>query len=423
MMDLLRNRGFALLWGGRFLGLLGDWALRTMLLIWVYQLTRSGLAVSMVGVAEALPLLVLAPLAGVFVDRWHRAYTMAGAVLARAVLVLPLLTVTTRAGVGVILGVTVLANAASQFFMPAASAAVPVVVDQEQVGQANSLLSLVSGSITVIAPGAAALLFAGAGPHGTVVTIAALYVVATLVVLFVPAGRPVGMGQETPPVVREMRAGLRYVRRSSLLVALISMTFVGMLGVGALSVLDVVFVTRALHLRAATVGLLLTSNGAGILAGGIAMSMLSARLTRSYHWLLGGATLMAGLGYLAYALAPTLPAAAVVLFVVGLAIPPLSVAALTMVQLATEDAFMGRVMSLLNSGMAVATIASMACGGVLTDLFGVRQVIAGGAVLLMAAGLLALRLIRTTPTRQRRPAADAADAAAAPVPELVDIAR
>ncbi len=421
-MDLLRHRGFVLLWCGQFLGFLGDWTLRTMLLIWVYQLTRSGLAVSVVGVAEALPLLILAPLAGVFVDRWHRAYTMAGAVFARAVLVLPLLTVTTRADFGVILGVTVLANAASQFFMPAASAAVPVVVDQEQVGQANSLLALVSGGITVIAPGAAALLFAGVGPHGAVVAVVALYALATLVVLFVPAGRPVGRGQGAPSVVREMRAGLRYVRRSSLLVALISMAFIAMLGVGALSVLDVVFVTRALHLRSETVGLLLTSSGAGTLAGGIAMSMLSARLTRSYHWLLGVATLVAGLGYLAYALAPTLPIAAVVLFVVGLSFPPLTIAAMTLVQLVTEDAFMGRVMSLLSTGMAVATIASMACGGVLTDLFGVWQAIAGGAVLLMAAGLLSLRLIRTTPTRQRRPDADA-DAAATPVPEMVANAR
>jgi len=67
------------------------------------------------------------------------------------------------------------------------------------------------------------------------------------------------------------------------------------------------------------------------------------------------------------------------------------------------------------SVVGVATIASMA-GGVLTDLLGVRPVIAGGTVLLAATGLLSLLLIRTTPTHQNRPAADAA---AAPVPELV----
>lgn len=418
-MEVRHDRGFALLWCGQFLSFLGDWALRTMLLIWVYQLTRSGIAVSVVGVAEALPLLLLAPLAGVFVDRWHRAYTMAGAVLARAVLVLPLLTVQTRANFGVILGVTVLANAASQFFMPSASAAVPVVVGQERIGRANSLLSLASGGTAILAPGAGALLFAGFGPHGAVGILTALYVLATLVLLFVPAGRPLGRGQEAPSVAREMRAGLRYVRRSSFLVALIGMAFVAMLGVGALSVLDVVFVTRALHLRSATVGVLLTVSGVGTLAGGIAMSLLSARLTGRYHRLLGSACIVAGLGYLAYALAPTLLAAAVILFVVGLALPPLSISAMTMVQLVTEDAYMGRVMSLLSTAMAVATIASLASGGVLTDLFGVRQVIAGGAVLLAASGLLALLFIRATPTRQSRPAEDTA---ATPAPGLVDMA-
>jgi hypothetical protein len=78
-MSLLHNRGFVLLWSGQFLGILADWSLRTAVLIWVYKLTRSGLAASLVGLAEALPLLALALVAGVFVDRWSRAYTMAGA--------------------------------------------------------------------------------------------------------------------------------------------------------------------------------------------------------------------------------------------------------------------------------------------------------------------------------------------------------
>ena len=59
-MSLLHNRGFVLLWSGQFLGILADWSLRTAVLIWVYKLTRSGVAVSLVGLAEALPLLMLA---------------------------------------------------------------------------------------------------------------------------------------------------------------------------------------------------------------------------------------------------------------------------------------------------------------------------------------------------------------------------
>jgi len=141
-MNLLRERGFALLWIGQSLSSLADWALRAVVLIWVYALTGSGVAVSVVGLAEALPLLLAAPFAGVFVDRWNRAYTMAGAVVARAIVLLPLLTVNGRANVPIIVAVTLFANVAAQFFMPAASAAVPVVAGPERVGQANSILSL-----------------------------------------------------------------------------------------------------------------------------------------------------------------------------------------------------------------------------------------------------------------------------------------
>ena len=396
-MGLMRNRGFVLLWAGQFLAVLADWSLRTALLIWVYSLTRSGVAVSLVGLAEALPLMVLAPVAGVFVDRWSRAYTMAVAVLARALLALPLLAVHSRADLPLILVVTLLINAASQFFMPAASAAVPVVVGPEKAGQANSLLQLINGGIAVIGPGAAALLFATIGPHGTVITLGALYIVAAPILALVPARRPAEAGAASTSVLTEMRDGLSYVRRSRLLLSLIGVAFVAMLGVGALSVLDVVFVTRALHQRSEDVGILLTASGAGELLGGIAMAAISTWAARRYHLLIGAAVVANGAGMIAYALAPTLQVAAGVLFLVGSAFPPILVSFMTMVQLETDDAYMGRVMSLVSTGMAVASILSMTAGGALTDLFGVRWVIGGGAIVLIAAGILSLLTIRSTP--------------------------
>ncbi len=397
MIELARNRGFALLWAGQFLTILADWSLRTMVLIWVYALTRSGVAVSVVGLAEALPLLLLSPVAGVFVDRWDRAHTMAGAALARVALLAPLLLVTNRAGLPVMLLVTVLANAASQFFMPAASAAVPVVVGPERAGQANSLLSLVNGGIGAIGPGAAALLYGRIGPHGTVLVLGALYVAAAPILLAVPAPRPADAGGARTSVATEMRDGLRYVRRSRLLVSLTLVAFVAMLGVGALSVLDVVFVTRALRLRSETVGVLLASSGVGELLGGVVMALLGAWAARRYHRLLGLAMAAYGLGLVVYALAPTLLAAAAVLFLVGAMLPPILVSFMTLIQLTTDDAYMGRVNSLVNTGLSVAIIASVAFGGVLTDVFGVRQVIGGGAILLVISGVLALRVIRSTP--------------------------
>lgn len=402
-MSLLRTRGFVLLWSGQFLGILADWSLRTMLLIWVYGLTHSGVAVSLVGLAEALPLLVLAPVAGVFVDRWSRARVMAISVLARAALILPLLTVDGRAGFPMILVVTFFANAVSQFFMPAASAAVPVVVGPERAGQANSLLSLIQGAIGVVGPAGAALLFAAVGPHGTVYVLIGIYLVSSPILAMVPAPRPPDDGTERATVVAEMLDGLRYVRRSRLLVALTIVAFVALLGVGALSVLDVVFVTRALHLPSEDVGALFTASGIGQVAGGIVVALLSGWIAGRYHLLLGAAIIVNGITLVGYALSPSLPVAVLVLLASGLSFPPLIVSFMTLIQLSTDDAYMGRVMSLVNTGMAVALIASMTCGGALTDLFGVRQVIGGGAAMLIVAGVLSLAIIRATPAPRLEP--------------------
>jgi len=93
----------------------------------------------------------------------------------------------------------------------------------------------------------------------------------------------------------------------------------------------------------------------------------------------------------------------------------------TMIQLSTDDRLMGRVMSLVSTAMAVASILSSAAGGVLTDVFGVRQVIGGAAALLIAAGALSLMVIRTTP-RARVEDIDEPAAAIRSLP-VADIAR
>jgi MFS family permease len=77
-----------------------------------------------------------------------------------------------------------------------------------------------------------------------------------------------------------------------------------------------------------------------------------------------------------------------------------------MVQWVTDDAFMGRVNSVINTSMAVMMIVSLISGGALTDLFGVRQVIGGAALLFVASGTLSLLLIRVTPVPRHAPIED-----------------
>lgn len=377
---------------------------RAAVLFWAYGLTGSGAAVGLVGVAEAVALAVVAPFAGVLVDRWSRAHTMAAVVLVQAVLLLPLLGVRDAGGLSLLLAVTFLVNAASQFFVPAATAALPVVVGRAEVGAANGLLQTATSLVLLTAPALAAGALATVGAHNLVLGLIALYVVSSPVLFLVPAGRPVRDDAGRPAFLLELRAGWRYVAGRPNLLALAAVALSATMGTSALGVLDVVFVTQALGGPPELAAVLLTATGAGHLVGGAVVALLGPRLSGRYHRLLGVAVGAEGLAVLAYALAPALAPAAAALFVLGVLYLFAGVSFVTLLQLGTADAYLGRVMGLVTTGMALAAILSASVGGVLADVVGIRQVLGAISVCLAVVGLLALLLIREAPERQ--PTAD-----------------
>lgn len=228
----------------------------------------------------------------------------------------------------------------------------------------------------------------------------ALYVVSSPVLFLVPAGRPVRDDADRPAFLPELRAGLRYVAGRPNLLALAAVALSATLGTSALSVLDVVFVTRALGGPPELAGVLLTATGAGHLVGGAIVALIGPRLSGSYYRLLGVAVGAEGLAVLAYALAPALAPAAAALFVLGVLYLFAGVSFVTLLQLGTADAYLGRVMGLLTTGMALAAILSTSVGGVMADVVGIRQVLGAISVCLALVGLLALLLIRETPDRR-----------------------
>src|SRR6476661_6462987 len=116
MLTTLFQRNFALLWLGGLISLAGDWMLGIALPIYVYQLTGSALATSLMFIAETLPRILLGSVAGVFADRWERKRLMVITNLLLAVGLLPLLLLQSAAWVWVVYLVGFAEAAVSQFF-------------------------------------------------------------------------------------------------------------------------------------------------------------------------------------------------------------------------------------------------------------------------------------------------------------------
>jgi DHA3 family macrolide efflux protein-like MFS transporter len=87
----------------------------------------------------------------------------------------------------------------------------------------------------------------------------------------------------------------------------------------------------------------------------------------------------------------------VALFIVGWMVTPLQAMLQTIVQTAATDATRGRVVSLLQASLSTASVVSMAIGGVLGDLIGIRTVYAGAAIIVAGAAVVAFLMFRGAP--------------------------
>src|SRR6476619_5348377 len=72
MLRALRHKNYGLFFGGQSISLIGTWMTRIATSWLVYRLTGSALLLGLVGFAGQIPSFLLAPFAGVLIDRWNR---------------------------------------------------------------------------------------------------------------------------------------------------------------------------------------------------------------------------------------------------------------------------------------------------------------------------------------------------------------
>jgi hypothetical protein len=248
---------------------------------------------------------------------------------------------------------------AAQFFQPAASAATPVVVGSAHLGQANSLLSYVNSIVGIVGPVAGALLFTSWGPQRTVAVVCALYLCAAPLLSGVPAGRAPTLDMATTALAAQVAEGVRYIWHTPILRYLVGNAFVFCLGYGSLNVLNVVFVTRALHQPQGLVSALYVATGAGALGGSTLMTICSSWARGRYHLIISWGMVANAGAVLLYAVAPTLPAALAAVGLAGFVYTLTVISYITLMQLRTPDSLMGRVMSVLYMTIATGMIVSL----------------------------------------------------------------
>jgi len=408
MVAVLRQRNFALLWFGQLISLTGDYVLIVALPFYIYQITGSALATGIMFLVQALPSLFLGSLAGVFVDRWNRRWTMIVADLARAGILLLLLFVHSRDLLWVIYAVALIEQIISQFFIPAKGAIIPNLVEEQHLMPANSLNSTADAITRLVGPPLGGALLALFGLSSVVLVDSASYLISGIMILLIlmpsrsmesetEQQRGISQPQQIATtalanVWREWLAGLRLVIQERLLTALfVALGFI-MLSQGIINVLIVVFVKAALHGNASTFGLLITFQGVGMLLGSVLVGQWGKRLSPAILLALG--TVPGGVILWVILNVPNIFVTFALMAVLGVLVVSFFITEQTLLQNGVADEYRGRVLGAYTTTSSLLLIIGIGCGSVLGNSLGVVGAldIAGG--LFAVAGLVAFMMLR-----------------------------
>ncbi|HRW10744.1 MAG TPA: MFS transporter [Caldilineaceae bacterium] len=399
--QLLRNRNFLLLWLGQVISAFGDAVTNLTLLILVNTLTGSTAAIATLTILIAIPQVTVGLLGGVFADRWDRKRIILASDLVRGVLVLGFLLVDSAQRLWLLYALAFVQAAVGTIDNPARGAILPQVVPKPGLLAANSLAQTGNLLAMVLGGVAAGVLvgFAGYWPAFVIdaLTFFLSFALVSFVALAARASSESTAGQSlwalSRSVIRDLGAGLALIAKVPVLWGSLIVTGVMMLGLGSVNVLFVPFLANDLQVPLAWFGVVEFAQVFGmILSGGIAATVLKLKLGH----VISGAAIGLGLAVAATAFAAAPWHVMVTLFVVGCFVTPLQAAIATLLQTSVDNALLGRVQSAMNTTIGAANLLSMACAGLLGALLGVRNVFIFAGVVSVLAGLLAVRLFRTT---------------------------
>ena len=263
---------FTLVWLGQVVSQFGSSLTSFALGIWVYEKTDSVTQFALPILSAVIPIILIGPIAGVYVDRWSRRWTMiVGDTLAGVcTVVVAWLYLTGHLELWHICLTNALRASFGAFQGLAYSTATTLLVPKENLVRASGMVQIGQAASNLAAPGLAAA-FLGAIHFQGIVAIDMLTLAVALLVLFgvrfPELADAVKANIQREPFLRQLTLGWRYCKQRPGLLWLIFMMTAGNFLVGATEVLQTPLVLSFASI--VTLGIVLSCANAGMVAGSL----------------------------------------------------------------------------------------------------------------------------------------------------------
>jgi MFS family permease len=384
----LRHRNYRLFFSGQSISLVGTWLTRVATSWLIYRLTGSAWLLGVLGFAGQIPSFLLAPLAGVLVDRWDR-YRVLVVTQVLAMIQSALLAGLALAGVinvWHVFALSVLHGLITAFDVPARqSLVIQMVEDREDLPNAIALNSSMVNGARLLGPAIAGVLIAAVGEGWCFFADALSYLAVIGSLLFMRI-TPRPRAARSTRVLHEMKEGFLYVAGSApLRSVLLLFAVVSLMGV-PYTVLLPVIAREVLGGGAGTLGALSSAAGLGALLSALYLAL--RRSVLGIERVIAGAAALFGIGLVGFSRAGVLWLALPLMLVTGCGMMLTASASNTILQTIVDDDKRGRVMSLYATAYFGTLPFGSLLAGALAERVGAQNtILVGGVVCMVGAGV------------------------------------
>jgi MFS family permease len=411
LLRTLRNRSFFFLWIAEVFSQVAMNMMNFVLILVAFSLTSSNTAVSGIVLSFTIPAIFFGILAGVFVDRWDKKYVLFATNAIRAVLLVILAFAHTN--LFGLYALTFVISIITQFFIPAETPMIPLLVKKEQLLTANALFSVALYGSVLVAYALSGPFLIYFGPRNAFFLLAALFLLGMVATIFIKASKPkkvLGPQLSKAAIATELHETFKLVAKvknlyhAFLLLALsqILILIIAVVGPGfakqvlhiSIDTFPLIFVTPAVigmgvgtfiltnyfhHVskqKCATAGLFLSSVAVFLLP--LASRFISYPYVQSFNSVVPHLLQFNVLHFMIF-----------LAFLLGIANALIFVPSKTIIQEETSDEMRGKIYGGLNTVVSLLSLLPVALVGSLADIIGVNVVL-----MLVAVGIAIIGVVR-----------------------------
>ena len=380
----LKNKDFLCLWLAQVISQFGD-RINQMALIGLVAGRSPGSVLELAKILSftIIPVFIVGPIAGVYVDRWDRRKTLFVCDFIRGLLVLSIPVVLLNQNSMIpIYGIVFLAFCLSRFYVPAKMSIIPDLVEKEDLLMANSLVSTTGMIAFVFGCAFGGLLVEKIGVVGGFICDAVTFFISGILVFSI-SGRLklrldrkelIDAGREMITAIKksvfeEIREGASYLLSHRDIRFIISMLFILFAAAGAIYIVIIVFVQEVFQSTTKHLGFLAVFLGLGLFVGSLVYGRWGRRV--SAFKAIFACLILGGIMMIVFASAmhqyPDLFLGSALSFLLGLVVGPIVIAANTVIHEVASEKMRGKVFSFLEIVMHLGFLLAMLASSFLAE--------------------------------------------------------